>query len=162
MKLIIGLGNPGKDYYRNRHNVGYWLVDKLKDVELKDVKIFKTEGVFMNESGRFVAEKVNFFKVAPENLIVVHDDLDITFGEFKINRGKGPQVHNGILDIENALGTKDFWRVRIGIDSRVRDGSKLGNSGHDFVLDDFSKEEMEKLDKLYAQIVDRLKGILAI
>lgn len=157
MKIVIGLGNPGEEYRNNRHNVGFWFVDKLKEEDLEEVKIFKTEGVYMNDSGKFVAERVNFFKILPENLFIVHDDLDIQFGEFKINFGKGPQIHNGLSSIENSLGTDQFWRVRIGIDGRERDGSKLGDSGHDYVLDDFSKEEMDKLNQLYPEILKRLK-----
>lgn len=159
MKLVIGLGNPGKEYEKNRHNAGFMFADFLSNKEIKGAKIFKTENVFMNDSGKYVMEKVKKYLSNLSNLsdlYIVHDDLDIRLGEFKINFGKGPQVHNGILDIEKALGTKDFWRVRIGTDSRIPDGSKLGDTGHDFVLDDFTGEEIERLSKLFPKIYEEL------
>ncbi len=158
MKLIIGLGNPGKEFIRNRHNVGFMFIEFLeRQEELQDTKLFKVENMFMNDSGRFIAEKVNFYKITPENLVIVHDDLDLKLGEFKINFGKGPQVHNGLLSIEDTLGTKDFWRVRVGTDTRANMEGKLGDSGHDFVLGDFNSEEMGKLENIFPMIYEKLR-----
>lgn len=159
MKLIIGLGNPGKEYENNRHNAGFMFIDYLLKggSELPaDFKAFKTEKVYMNDSGRFVAEKVNFFKVKAEDLFVVHDELDLPFGQFKIQFGVGPKVHNGLSSIENMIGTKEFWRVRIGTDSRVRGEGKLGDSGHDFVLDDFTPDEIMQLNNIFPKILSEI------
>ncbi len=163
MKLIIGLGNPEEKYKNNRHNVGHMFVDFVKQG-------IKTD-VFMNESGKFVAQKVNFYKVKPEDLYIVHDDLDIPLGQWKIQLGVGPKVHNGINSIEETLGTKVFWRVRIGVDNRdpnknpsLRSGTLRSSalpaglnreSGDSYVLKDFSKEELEKLDKVFDEITRR-------
>ncbi len=152
MKLLIGLGNPGEKYKNNRHNVGFMFVDFLAD---KDIKAFKTD-CFMNESGRFVSEKVNFFKISPSDLVVVHDDLDLKIGEFKINFGKGPELHNGILSSEESLGTKDFWRIRIGVDNRTE---KI--PGETYVLQDFKEEEREVLNKLFPEIYENLRKHLS-
>jgi PTH1 family peptidyl-tRNA hydrolase len=159
MKLIIGLGNPGSGYEKNRHNVGHLFVDffqeKLEGVTL-NVKIFKTE-CFMNDSGSWVAEKTNFFKIAPENLFVVHDDLDIKFGEYKIQRGVGPKIHYGINSIEENLGTKDFWRVRIGVDAR-QDEFRI--PGEKYVLENFSPEEITTLQKVFQPVREDLLKLL--
>lgn len=138
MKLIIGLGNPGEKYKKNRHNAGYLFVDFLG-------KGLKTN-VFMNDSGEFVKDKKDF--------IIAHDDLDIPLGKYKIQFGVGPKVHNGILSIENSLKTKDFWRIRIGIDNR-----KNYVEGEKYVLEDFTEEELEVLKKVYAKVRDDLKRL---
>lgn len=164
MNLIIGLGNPGKEYEFNRHNVGYLFLDYLLSNKLEtpsDLKEFKTEGVFMNESGKFVVDKVNFFKIDLQKLFIVHDDLDIPFGQFKIQLGVGPKVHNGLSSIEESLKSKEFYRVRIGTDSRVRDpDQKLGESGKGFVLGDFSKEELKALNEIFPSIWEELSKLV--
>ncbi len=141
MKLIIGLGNPGAKYLKNRHNAGHLFVDFLG----KGVKT----NVFMNDSGKFVKNKKDF--------IIAHDDLDIPLGKYKIQFGVGPKVHKGINSIESALGGKDFWRIRIGIDNRPH--SAKATRGEDYVLQDFTDEELKILEKVYEKIGHDLKRL---
>ncbi len=149
MKFIVGLGNPGQKYKDNRHNVGHMVIDYLKDQRSK-IKAVKTD-CYMNESGKFVKKTI---KLKIENLIVVHDDLDIPFGKFRIDLGRGPKLHNGLESIQNALGTKDFWRIRIGVDNRQKTGPMDGES---YVLKDFLKEEKELLsNSIFPKILSRL------
>ena len=147
---IIGLGNPGKRYQNNRHNVGKMFIDSSQGDPLRTqgVTLLKTN-VFMNDSGKFVAEKFNFFKVGLDDLYIVHDDLDLPLGQFKIQKGVGPKVHNGVKSVEEALGTKDFWRIRIGVDNRDPE-NRL--PGEDYVLQDFKKEEFKILNKVFEEI----------
>lgn len=150
-KLIIGLGNPGALYKSNRHNVGYMFIDKAlisKSKVLNNLKVQKTD-TFMNESGRCVKKFVKSHEVQTTNLYVVHDDLDIPLGKFKIQFGVGPKVHNGLDSVEQELGTKDFWRVRIGVDNRVSDNRIPGEQ---YVLQDFASEELEILNDLFPEI----------
>jgi PTH1 family peptidyl-tRNA hydrolase len=165
MKVIVGLGNPGEKYANNRHNVGFMVLDKLLAVrweskfEAMVCKVGNTLLVkpqtFMNRSGDSVSEIVNFYKVSIDDLIVVHDDLDIRLGEYKIQKGVGPKVHNGLTSVEERLGKADFWRVRVGIDSR-QPAADSRQSGEDYVLADFTSEENAVLDKIIKIIVDQL------
>lgn len=92
----------------------------------------------MNESGKAVKSLMKFFKISPEDIIVIHDDLDLGLGNYKLQKGKGPKVHNGILSIENSLGTKDFWRLRLGIENRQN--KKI--PGERYVLERMPEEEI--------------------
>ena len=158
MKLLIGLGNPGSKYIKNRHNAGHLFIDAIGSpagsLQHDGVKVLKTN-TFMNDSGRFVKSAINNGQWAINDLYIVHDDLDIPLGQYKIQFGVGPKVHNGILSIENSLNSKDFWRIRIGVDNRKND-----DEGKDYVLQDFTKEELEILkqvqDDIYAKIRDDL------
>ncbi len=168
MKLIIGLGNPGSKYRNNRHNVGHLVIDKLTNKSWskskaglllylwlnKDLELIKTQ-TFVNDSGSAV--KYAFLKRKPklENLYIIHDDLDIPLGSFKIQLGKGPKDHNGLNDIYDKLGTNKFWHVRVGIDNRTGD-NRLMVSGKDYVLEDFTKEEKTILDGVIKQICNQL------
>lgn len=154
MRLIIGLGNPDKEYLNNRHNVGHMVVDALAEKLPKDTKAEKTD-VYMNESGEFVARQKNFYKVALDDLYVVYDDLDIPFGGYKISKGKSPRVHNGILSVIEKLGSEDFWHVRIGVDDRLGDRTL---SGKDYVLQNFSDPQKEVLEKVIEEVVILLCG----
>lgn len=149
--MIIGLGNPGSQYQNNRHNVGHMFVDKVlisKSKVLSNLKIKKTD-TFMNESGRSVKKITKNDEILTTNLYVVHDDLDIPLGKFKIQFGVGPKVHNGLDSVEQELGTKDFWRVRIGVDNRVSDNRIPGEQ---YVLQDFTSEELEILNNSFPEI----------
>lgn len=158
MKLIIGLGNPGKGYEHNRHNVGHWFIQEVGDEEEGvNFKVFKTD-TFMNDSGRFVKSKMDFYKISPADLVIVHDDLDLKIGEHKIQFGVGPKVHNGVNSIEQAIKTKDFWRVRIGTDGRDPENRTMGQ---EYVLDDFSKEEQQLVEKQFGEMWNELKRVLA-
>lgn len=155
MKLILGLGNPGKQYENNRHNVGYRVIDELKakSSKLKGVIHVKTN-VFMNESGRAVKVLISQYPNIPvSNLYVVHDDLDIPLGQFKIQKGRGPKVHNGIKSVDEALGTRDYWRVRVGVDNRDPENR---TPGEEYVLQDFTEEEMKTLNGVISQTIKAL------
>ncbi len=182
MKLIVGLGNPGKKYEGTRHNVGFYVVDylvggvkwgesrkgKLQYVWLGEGKgkvEFVKPQTFMNDSGEAVAYVLNKHKeISPDDLFVIHDDLDIAIGEFKIQKKKGPRDHKGLHSIYSKIGTKGFWHVRVGIENR-----NLGNGpqesdhrkripGEDYVLMKFSKQEIDKLAHVVNLISDSLKA----
>jgi len=148
MKLVIGLGNPGQVYLNNRHNVGYLVADKVKNLTAK-----KTN-VFMNDSGSAVADILKKYpKTSLNDLYIVHDDLDIPLGQYKIQFGRGPKDHNGIKDIESKLETEDFWRVRIGVDNRDPNNRVLGE---EYVLEDFTTDERKIIDDVVDEICKKL------
>jgi len=182
MKLIVGLGNPGKEYLNSRHNAGFVFLDALREKFLyqntlyptdwrtedtfvsdiafiksgsKIVAILQKPSTFMNLSGEAVGKIIKKFDIEPANdLILVHDDLDIQLGEFKIQKGKSPLGHNGISSVEEHLGMKDFKRVRIGIENR----ENKNISGTDYVLMKFTKEEQAILEET---VEEAIKGILS-
>ncbi|MEK7550555.1 MAG: aminoacyl-tRNA hydrolase [Patescibacteria group bacterium] len=154
MKLVIGLGNIGEKYLNTRHNTGFLVVDRLKKHKSTNVKIFKSTN-FMNESGSFVLSLYTKYDIQNTDLYIIHDDLDLPLGTWKIQYAKGPKEHNGILDIEEKLGTKDFWRVRVGIDPTSRKASR----GEEIVLSDFTKKERVILDKVINKVVSKLDNI---
>ncbi len=179
MKLIIGLGNPGEKYRNNRHNVGYMVADKLsKTQKLKNskqvnnqlrCKIFKSDK-FMNESGNFVKKLTSAYakgassaySLVPNDLYIVHDDLDIPLGSYKIQFGKGPKVHRGLQSIEEALDTADFWRVRVGVENRKVpqvSGVPRVPRGEKYVLQDFTKEEKVILDKVIGKVCKEISHL---
>ena len=170
IRLITGLGNPGEKYERTRHNAGYWWVDAIADrkraswkretkfsgwttrVEEGGREFFLLKpATYMNESGRSVSALMRFFKIEPGELLVVHDELDLPPGAVKLKRGGGTGGHNGLEDIVDALGTKDFWRLRVGI----------GHPGHkdlvaDYVLDRARRIEQEAIDPPFERSFDLL------
>lgn len=159
MKLIIGLGNPGEEYKNSRHNVGHMVVDKIKNSKskkFKDLMVFKTD-TFMNSSGGFVENMVNNHAIKPESLYIIHDDLDIPLGSFKIQFGKGPKNHNGLKSVDHVLGTGDYWHVRVGIEHRTG-GSVI--SGEEYVLGNFDAEEKNLLDNAIDLCVKNIAKIV--
>lgn len=161
MKVVVGLGNPGEKYANNRHNLGFMVLDKLAGTaswESKFEALVLKSGeyllvkpqMFMNRSGEAVAKLVNFYKVGGGDLWVVHDDLDIRLGEYKIQRGVGPKVHNGLTSVEEQLGTANFWRARVGIDNRPTGMART--PGEDYVLADFTEEERQVVDRVIASL----------
>ena len=134
IRLIVGLGNPGADYVGTRHNAGFWLIDLLaSDLGLsfrfekrynaeecklqagsKDIYLLKPQ-TFMNRSGQAVAALARYFKIAPEQILVVHDELDLPPGTNRIKQAGGHGGHNGLRDIVNHLGSREFFRIRVGI-----------------------------------------------
>ncbi len=130
-RLIIGLGNPGADYAETRHNAGFWLCERLAaqfDLPLRSESRFhghvaRTSDAcwlllpqtFMNRSGQAVSAMARFYRIAPEEMLVVHDELDLSPGVLRLKFGGGSGGHNGLKDIVAHLGTQDFWRLRIGI-----------------------------------------------
>lgn len=183
MKIVVGLGNPGEKYKKNRHNTGFMvaesLVKKLGDPVWKYKKNFKAEFVrarshkgedfvvikpqtFMNGSGESVQAVWNYFSKELENennseqdssLYVVYDDLDLVLGNHKIQFGRGPKVHNGLLSIYQHRKNQHFWHVRVGVDSRegIRE-----IPARNYLLQNFSSEEQKKLDLVVEQVVNRL------
>jgi peptidyl-tRNA hydrolase, PTH1 family len=155
VKLIIGLGNPGGEYVKTRHNAGVLVVDEL----LKNKKnvftdfLIKKSDVFMNDSGNFVKKLVDQYNLDLSNLYIVHDDLDIKLGEYKIQFGRGPKDHNGIKSIDGALGTDQYWHVRIGVDNRSLDARSLGI---EYVLEEFSDEERKVLEGVVKDVCKKL------
>lgn len=173
MKLFIGLGNPGVKYQNNRHNVGKlfigflvnqltnWQVDKLKERNKLVAEIFKKDDLvlvkletFMNLSGIVVKKILKTLHVPRYTLYVIHDDLDIPLGKFKIQFGQGPKLHNGIKSVEENLKTKDFWRIRIGVDNRKKEN---WIEGEKYVLQDFLLEEKEILQtQVFLKIINKI------
>ncbi len=166
MYLIVGLGNPGKEYSKNRHNIGFMTVDEIaRDnhfpafkskfqgaysegrIANQKVMLLKPQ-TYMNESGQSVGKVAKFYKIPPSNIIVMYDELDIPFKRVKIKQGGGSGGHNGIKSIDAHLGNKDYWRVRMGID---HPGDKNRVSG--YVLSDFSKAEQAELDDYIYAVV---------
>lgn len=159
MKLIVGLGNPGESYRGNRHNVGYMFIDEFAKSKLPQGIITKKTGLFMNSSGEAVKKFIQESKIKPDELCIVHDDLDIPLGIYKIQLGKGPKLHYGIASIEGSLGTDDFWRVRIGVDNRDIE-SRI--PGEEYVLQDFTPDEsvilQNVLKKAALDLRNRING----
>lgn len=167
MKLIVGLGNPGKKFKDNRHNVGFMVVDKLATQSWSKSKsgllsyswlnssfeLIKPL-TFMNNSGDAVKRAFVKHKLKLDDLYIIHDDLDIKLGEFKIQLGKGPKDHNGLLDIYDKLGTKESWHVRVGVENRNEENRIPGEK---YVLQDFSDDEKEILEGVIKQICKELE-----
>lgn len=172
MKLIIGLGNPGKQYAKTRHNAGWLVLDVLaqkldssakwrKDANF-EADIFEAQvggekiilakpQTFMNNSGRSVSRLQNFYKVNGDDVVVVYDELDIDFKSVRVRFGGSSAGHNGVGSIIFHTGSEDFWRVRFGIGSLDEFAKKI--RGNDFVLGRFSEEEAKVLPKIIDQVV---------
>lgn len=175
IKLIVGLGNPGSKYEQTRHNAGFWFIDRVAEpfhAPLRSESRFQGEAgklvvagqdcwllkpsTFMNHSGRSVAALANYYRLAPENILVAHDELDLPVGSVRLKKGGGHGGHNGLRDIIAALGANAFWRLRIGID----------HPGHrdeviNYVLDRPSKPAREAIDEVLQAAAGQLKGICA-
>ncbi len=150
MWLFVGLGNPEKQYAKNRHNIGFMVIDAMADGAYKSKfqglvsekrfggqkAILLKPQTFMNESGRSVKATAQFYKIEPDKIIVFHDELDIDAGDVRVKQGGGNAGHNGLKSIQAHMGSADFWRVRIGI-GRPEHKSAVSN----YVLSDFSKAE---------------------
>lgn len=161
MKLICGLGNPGREYARHRHNVGFRVVELLADAARAGAWQNKFEGqvaqgtlkgekvvllmpqTFMNLSGRSLQACARFFKIAPEDALVIHDELDLPFGRIQLKLGGGAGGHNGLRSILSSLGGADFPRLRVGIGRPEGPGAKERVTGH--VLGNFSGTEESEL-----------------
>lgn len=176
MKLIVGLGNPGEKYARSRHNAGFTFLDYLKE-ELgfeefhKEEKFeaalstgsFEAEKVvlakpltFMNESGRTVASLLQFYKLTPADVLIVHDELDVELGKFKVASDSRSAGHNGVQNIIDVLGTQTFARLRIGISRPMPAENGTCLSAHDYVLQNFSEEERKLIQSIFPELKDRV------
>lgn len=149
MKLIIGLGNPGEKYRNNRHNAGFMLVEYLERLGVPEGIVAKKTDTFMNDSGQAVSKLKNFYKIPLNDLYIIHDDLDLPLGQYKIQLGVGPKVHNGLISIEGVLGDINFWRVRVGVDNRDPQNRVPGEA---YVLQDFTEEEKKVLKETIKKV----------
>lgn len=165
IRLIVGLGNPGPEYEQTRHNAGFWLVDNLAGslpgCQLQREQRFKALAAktriageevwllepqtYMNLSGQSVGALARFFKIAPEEILVVHDELDLAPGVAKIKKAGSSGGHNGLKDIASALGSQNFWRLRIGV-GHPR-AQNLPGPVIDYVLHRPRKEEQELINQ---------------
>ena len=164
IKLVVGLGNPGPEYERTRHNAGFWLAEDVAHEigssfasEKKfDGLIARGSGVtneirvlkpqkYMNLSGQSVAAVANFYAIAPGEILVAHDELDLDAGEIKFKFGGGHAGHNGLRDIQTKLGTGDYWRLRIGI-GHPRDSVNATHPVADWVLQRPRREEQDAIE----------------
>lgn len=175
LQLIVGLGNPGAEYQSTRHNAGFWFVDRVAQAA---GQVFRHESRFhgevarvhvdgqalwllkpatyMNVSGRAVAALVHFHRFTPEQVLVVHDELDLPPGGAKIKKGGGAAGHNGLKDLIATLGSRDFWRLRIGIG---HPGQK--DEVADFVLHRPSRSEQEAIDEALGRALDVLPQMVS-
>ncbi len=160
-RLVVGLGNPGGEYEDNRHNLGFWFVDRLaSDLKvslapqgkffghvgrLGDLWLLKPT-TFMNRSGQAVVALARFYKIMPDEILVVHDELDLQPGTIRLKQGGGNGGHNGLKDIQAHLTTPDFWRLRLGIG---HPGER--NEVVNYVLKAPRREEQDLID----QAIDR-------
>lgn len=176
--LILGLGNPGKKFERTRHNVGFRMIEKIrKEWKFFPFKVFKdmvaeiSEGkigekkiilakpkTFMNESGKVAKRLIENYEIQNQNFWVIHDDLDIFLGKFKISFGKGSAGHKGVQSIIDELKTKEFFRIRIGIFPE----EKKRKLERDFVLKNFKREEEKILKGVFEKAIEALKDQLKL
>lgn len=174
--LVVGLGNPGPQYAKTRHNVGFMVADLLAGRIGAAFKVHKRSGAevltgrlahrpvvlakprtFMNESGRQVGPLAKFYSVSPADVVVIHDDLDLDFGLIRLKTGGGEGGHNGLRSVANALGTKDFQRVRIGI------GRPPGRKDPAaFVLEPFTAAERADVPALCEQAADATELLIDV
>ncbi len=158
---IFGLGNPGEKYTNNRHNVGFlfldtlanqdnWKTDTKLEAEICELVIADTKVIlakpttFMNNSGRAISKVMNYFDIPKEDILVIHDDLDLPFGSIRFSKDSGPAGHNGIKSIIEYLGTQEFTRLRIGIANEIYTEQNIPSEK--FVLENFNKEELGFID----------------
>jgi PTH1 family peptidyl-tRNA hydrolase len=171
IRLIAGLGNPGPEYEQTRHNAGFWLVDNLAQAQSrslsrearfqalagktmiagKEVWLLEPQ-TFMNRSGLSVGGLARFYKIAADEVLVVHDELDLAPGVGRLKKGGSSGGHNGLKDITAALGTPDYWRLRIGIGHPRQMG--LQQAVVDFVLHRPRREEQLLIDEAIAHSLD--------
>jgi PTH1 family peptidyl-tRNA hydrolase len=179
IQLIAGLGNPGPEYEATRHNAGFWWVDEVSASSASKLAMearfsghagrmkaaaheawLLKPATFMNASGRAVGALARFYKIPPEAILVVHDELDLPPGEVKLKFGGGHGGHNGLKDIAAHLGTKDFWRLRLGIG---HPGASLPNKGEaviNYVLHTPTKGEMQLIEQGMDQSMPLLPMLL--
>ena len=172
VKLIAGLGNPGEKYVNNRHNIGFAVCDFLakkmgdsfqKSADLmcdffkKNELVVIKPSTFVNESGQSVSAVAHFYKIGPEDILVIHDDMDLEFGRIRLAFNGSSAGHNGVKSVIAGLGAIDFGRLRIGIGSPRRASGEAGRPVNpkqmpaDFVLEDFTSEQAGKLPEIISR-----------
>lgn len=168
MYLIAGLGNPGNKYKLNRHNIGFLVIDEItkklqttnitnhnfkSEVKKHLTNIYAKPQTFMNDSGSAIVNIVEYYDIENCDVIIVHDDLDLPFGTVKFKLGGGHGGHNGLRSIDSHIGN-DYVRVRVGI-GKPEHKSEVAN----YVLSDFSKEELKKLEMLIPHIINSIDAL---
>jgi peptidyl-tRNA hydrolase, PTH1 family len=173
IRLIVGLGNPGQEYERTRHNAGFWLVERYAQangvVLRKDAKFKALVGrldahgawlllpqSFMNLSGQPVQMLAGFFKIKPEEILVVHDELDFPPGVARLKQGGGIAGHNGLKDISQRLATHEYWRLRLGVGK-----PPPGREGADYVLERPPADEKSAIDAVIDKAIELLPQMIA-
>jgi PTH1 family peptidyl-tRNA hydrolase len=176
IRLVVGLGNPGREYEATRHNAGFWFADALAGrlgasfvnegkfhgqvaKTLGDLRLLKP-GTYMNLSGRSVSALVRFFAIAPDEMLVAHDELDLRAGEVKLKFGGGHAGHNGLRDIGAQLGTPEFWRLRLGI-GHPRDSDLPQQDVVDYVLKPPRGDERRAIDAAIDKAQDAWPALAA-
>ncbi len=170
--LIIGLGNPGKKYQDSRHNIGFKIIDVFaKEKNFPNFRLsqkfnaFLSEKIwgekkiilvkpktFMNNSGKAIKSILSFYKLLPENIFVIHDDIDINFGNIKISQNRGSAGHKGVESIIKEIGTKNFKRLRFGILPQKGKPENIEK----FVLEKFTKKEKDIIKKITKKIIEKI------
>jgi PTH1 family peptidyl-tRNA hydrolase len=175
IRLLVGLGNPGPEYEATRHNAGFWFIDEAarklgatltieRSYSGRAARVNRSEGpvwllqplTFMNLSGKSVAALARFFKIAPSEILVVHDELDLLPGQVKIKLGGSSAGHNGLKDIQAQLGSADFWRLRLGIGHPGVKAEVIN-----YVLRKPLAEQREAIDKSIEQSIQALDLLFA-
>ena len=168
MHLIVGLGNIGEKYQLTRHNIGFMVIDKItKNLSTSNIQksnfhstleksaydLYSKPTTYMNNSGMAVQAIKEYYKLEMEDIIVIHDDIDLPFGTVKFKIGGGHGGHNGLRSIDSHIG-KEYIRVRIGV-GKPQDKSDVAN----YVLDNFSKEELNKLPDIINHTIEAIKAL---
>lgn len=181
MKILVGLGNPDEKFKWHRHNSGFLFLDycqaffpentsnfniqtklnsRIAEVKIPDEKLLLVKPqTFMNKSGLAVFKIINFYKAnITRDLVIIHDDLDLVFGQYKIDYGKGPKVHNGLNSVIENLKTDQFLRLRVGIANEIYENLKANKASiaDGFVLKDFSNLEKERLSSIFETALKEL------
>ncbi len=173
MHLLVGLGNFGKEYEKTRHNFGFLAIDQIiashgfvalgkkfssevfnGEIDGKKVIALKPQ-TYMNNSGVAVLEAAKFYKIAPQNIIVLHDEIDIDFGKIKVKIGGGNAGHNGLKSIDSTIG-KEYWRVRLGVGRPQNAEFEIA----DYVLSKFSTQERKELEEINHKISDAISLLI--
>ena len=173
MKIIVGLGNPGTQYRKSRHNIGFQIVDRVAQISHISIRtkrfrslygagwinlqqvVLSKPMTFMNLSGEAVKKVIDFFHLGMEDVIVVHDDLDLPFGRFRFKQRGGDGGHQGIRSIIERTGRNNFLRLKVGIGRPPQ-----GMDSADYVLDIFDRTEQSLLDQILSQAAESLKVVL--
>ncbi len=174
MKLIVGLGNPGKEYEKTRHNIGFMTIDKYADklgvsitkekynglyaetiINSEKVILLKPQS-YINLSGEVIRRFIDFYKIDIEDILIIHDDLDLEVGTYRVKQHGSSGGHNGLKNIELHLGTQEYKRIKIGISNNKLMDTK------DYVLGKISKEEQEKIDEVKNVVMDILDDYFKI
>lgn len=173
MWLVVGLGNPGKQYQMSRHNIGFLTIDYWMkslgghDLDYREehkalTKKMKLEGVevlvakpqtFMNKSGESVQALMNFYKIHKENILVIHDDIDQIFGSLRFHKNRGHGGQNGVRSISELLGSADYSRLKMGVGRPTHPGFDIG----DYVLSAFPQEEIARLPRVFEKACDGIE-----